>query len=373
MKKIIGIVSEYNPFHDGHVFHIQETRRSLGEDSVVVCVMSGDFVQRGEWAIQPKFIRAKAACEGGADAVFELPLPWSLSSAQRFASGAVGMLLSLGISHLSFGSEEGNLERICEAAETLASPGVAEEVTAQMRRDPSLSYPSARSLVLRNNVLDQPNNLLGAEYLLALRGTGVVPFTVKRTGMSHDEEGEGDLPSARELRRKILEGALDTPHADPAVLSLACLSRLRMFDRDYFETLPDCGDGLGYRLYEAVRNSSTLPEIFDSAKTKRYTHSRIRRCVMCAVLGIRKGDNEGLPPYARLLAANERGRAWLSAIRKEKAIPVLIQPKQLRTLDARAQSVFAAGASAHDFYLLGYRADRDAKCGEDYRTGPSLV
>ena len=130
MGKIIGIVAEYNPFHAGHAWQIEKAREMAGEESTVIVMMSGDFVQRGEWAIQPKAMRAVSACRGGADAVFELPLPWCLSSAEGFARGAVSLLLSLGITHLSFGSESAVLEKLSAAASRISEPGFEEEVKA---------------------------------------------------------------------------------------------------------------------------------------------------------------------------------------------------------------------------------------------------
>ena len=373
MKKIIGIVSEYNPFHAGHAWHISETRRIAGEESVIVCCMSGDFVQRGEWAIQPKFLRAEAAVRGGADAVFELPLPWCLSSAQRFAAGSVGMLARLGITHLSFGSECGSLETLREAAAVLSAPDFEHRVRDRMRSDPSLSYPAARKREGGDRIPDSPNDMLAVEYLLALQGTSIEPICVPRTGRGHDERGDGPFPSASELRARITAGVLPLPHADNDAFSLAILSRLRMFERSYFEALPDCADGLGIRIFDAVRRSTSLPEIFDAAKTKRYTHSRVRRAVMCAALGVMKGENEGLPPYARLLAADENGRAFLTERRKNSSIPVITRPKQISLLGKREKAVFARGASAHDLYQLAWDPAKPVGCGDDYRTGPFLV
>lgn len=373
MKKIIGIVSEYNPFHAGHARHIRESRKMLGEDCLVVACMSGDFVQRGEWAIRPKRSRAEEACRGGADVVIELPLPWCLSSAQRFAEGAVGILASLGITHLSFGSETGDLASLLKAAQTLSAPGFEEEVKAILRTNPAMSYPAARSIASGEAVLGQPNDLLAVEYLMALRGKPIEPMAVKRAGSGHDAPGDGDFPSASELRRRIRQGQLQEEHVSDEILSLAALSRLRMLEKQVFCELPDCGTGLGNRIYEAVRNSVTLQEIFDAAKTRRYTHSRVRRCVMCAVLGVRREDNAVLPPYARLLAANENGRAFLAEKRDECSIPLVTQPKAVSKLGERAERVFALGASAHDYYLLGYPYAASQKCGQDYRTGPFLV
>ncbi|MBQ8076384.1 MAG: nucleotidyltransferase family protein [Oscillospiraceae bacterium] len=374
MGKIIGIVAEYNPFHAGHAYQIAKAREWAGEDSTVIAVMSGDFVQRGEWAIQPKAMRALSACRGGADAVFELPLPWCLSSAEGFARGAVSLLCALGITHLSFGSETADLEKLAAAAEKIAAPGFAGNVKACLRVHPNLTYPQARDLVLGQDAVSSPNDVLGVEYLLALKDQDVIPLPVKRIGSGHDELGEGVYPSATEIRSRILSGVMREPHADPSRFELVCLSRLRMLSKEAFLALPDCADGLGSRLYEAVREGGSLLQICDRAKTRRYTHSRVRRAVMCASLGISRGDAEGMPPYARLLAMNERGRAFLSSLKGKTKVPVITLPKELETAGTETASrLFALGASAHDLYMLSFPPYHDTKCGEDYRTGPSIV
>ena len=163
---IIGIVGEYNPFHSGHEYHIQQSRQALGGDCPVVCVMSGDFVQRGEPAIYSKFARAEAACRCGADLVVELPLPWSLSSAEGFARGAVYLLSKLGATHLSFGSEAGELEPLETIAQTLLDPAVNGEIRQVLSSDASLSYAVARQKALETRLgelsaqLELPNNIL---------------------------------------------------------------------------------------------------------------------------------------------------------------------------------------------------------------------
>ena len=374
MGKIIGIVAEYNPFHTGHALQIRKAREMAGEESTVIAVMSGDFVQRGEWAIQPKAMRAVSACRGGADAVFELPLPWCLSSAEGFARGAVSLLLALGITHLSFGSESADLEKLSATAARITEPGFEEEVKACLRTRPNLTYPQARASVLGEDAVTSANDLLAVEYLVALKDTGIVPLPVKRIGSGHDEAGESICPSASELRSRILSGSIACPHVSPDVMEIACLSRLRFLDREVFLSLPDCADGLGARIWNAVREGSSLQQIYDLAKTRRYTHSRVRRAVMCAVLGIRSGDNAGTPPYARILAVNGRGREFLASVKGSTAVPVITLPKELETRGSlREKQVFASGASAHDLYLLAFSPLTDTKCGEDYRTGPAIV
>ena len=374
MGKIIGIVAEYNPFHAGHAYQIKRARQMAGKECTVIAVMSGDFVQRGEWAIQPKTMRAEAACRGGVDAVFELPLPWCLSSAEGFARGAVSLLLSLGITHLSFGSESADLDQLSATASRISAPGFEEDVKACLRTRPNLTYPQARAFVLGEDSVSSPNDLLAVEYLLALRGTSVVPLPVKRFGSGHDEAGESICPSASELRSRIVSGSISVPHVSPSVMEVACLSRLRQMDKDAFLSLPDCADGLGSRIWNAVREGSSLQQICDIAKTRRYTHSRVRRAVMCAVLGLKSGDNFGTPPYARLLAMNGCGRQFLSSVKGSVTIPFITLPKELEERGSpRARRVFAVGASAHDLYTLAFPPLAATKCGEDFRTGPAIV
>ncbi len=373
MEKIIGIVAEYNPFHAGHSYLIQECRRILGQDCIVIACMSGDFVQRGEWAIRPKGIRSEEACRGGADLVFELPLPWCLSSANHFARGAVGLLAGLGITHLCFGSETGDLDRLKRAESILSAPGFEEEVRCLLREKPELSYPAARSVAAGEGFPSGANDLLAMEYLKCLHGSTIDPLAVKRLGCAHDSAEDGVFPSASEIRRRIRSGEVEEAHVREEALSLAALSRLRMLQKEAFLMLPDGKDGLGSRIWQAVRDSETLPELFDRAKTRRYTHSRVRRSVLCAALGIREGENAGTPPYARLLATDQKGLSFLAERKKTLQIPVITQPKEVFRLQDRAQHVFALGASAHDFYLLGYPDASGRKCGEDYRIGPAII
>ena len=275
---ICGIVCEYNPFHKGHLYQLEESKRRLGEETVTVGVMSGDYVQRGEAAIFSKFARAEAACRCGVDLVVELPLSWALSSAEGFAAGAVAILDSLGCTHLSFGSESGELEGLETLAECLLNPLTLEAVKKRMAAEPSLSFAAARQLVLEERVgaqaklIEKPNNILAVEYLKALyrQNAAMKPFTVKRCGSGHDEAGAGEIRSASELRQLLRRGedvSAYIPAAAMAVcrreleqgraavnetdMELAALSRLRMLDEKACLALPDGGDGGGQRLYKA--------------------------------------------------------------------------------------------------------------------------
>lgn len=396
---IAGIVCEYNPFHSGHLHQLAETRRALGADTLTVCVMSGDFVQRGEAAVFSKFARAEAACRAGASLVLELPLPWCLSSAEGFAEGAVSLLAAVGCTHLSFGSESGDVETLQTLAREILAPDTQREITAQLQRSPELSYAMARERVLTEklgecgSLLSQPNNILAVEYLKAIykKTYPITPVTVKRIGSGHDKAGEQGPKSASELRGLMETGADISeyiPEAvlsvyrreraagrvqDKAVLETALLSRLRMLDRAVYESLPDGGDGAGARLWKAVREESTLEDIAQTARTKRYPLARMRRMLLCAALGVSAEYTKTLPPYARVLAADSAGCAYLREIDGKSAVPVLTKPATVRRLDGSAAKVFALGASAHDVYTLQNVTNSDRKCGQDWRNGPAIV
>lgn len=397
---ICGIVCEYNPFHKGHLYQLEESRRQLGEETVMVGVMSGDYVQRGEAAIFSKFARAEAACRCGADLMVELPLPWALSSAEGFAAGAVAVLDALGCTHLSFGSESGALEELKKLAEYLLDPLTLAAVKERMTAQPNLSFAAARQLVLEERLgetakrLEKPNDILAVEYLKALyqRRSAMASLGVKRMGSGHDETGEGEIPSASQLRQMLCRGEDISAYVPEAAMEvfrreleqgramlnrrdmeLAILSRLRMLEEKVFLSLPDGGNGVGRRLCKAAKEEPTLDFILAAAKTKRVALSRLRRMCMAAALGVDAGQAQGEPPYIRVLAANEKGRAYLRQLDGKTTIPVVTRPGTVKHLGERAEALFAVGASAHDLYTLSFLSIADRKGGSDWRTGPKIV
>jgi len=400
MGNIIGIVGEYNPFHNGHKYHIDESRHILGEDTPVIAVMSGDFVQRGEPAVYSKFARAEAAVRCGADLVIELPLPWCLSSAEGFARGSVGLLGAMGVTHLSFGSELGEIKPLDELAQALLDPTLTFDIKEKLKKEPNMSFPQARQLVIADrlgadaSLLETPNNILAVEYIKAIYelGLNIKPVTVRRYGSSHDGEGQTGMRSASELRRMILMGksvegeipkeALEVYMNEEAqgrcaieskTLEQAILSRIRMVPLSAFVMQQDGADGIGKRLYEAARTESSIEAVLAAAKTRRYALSRLRRMIMCAALGIKEGMNEGIPPYARVLAFNERGQQLLAEINRKNVVPTVTKPADVRNISADCGQVFTLGASAHDMYVLGYKAENERKGTNDWKTGPKIV
>ena len=209
----IGVVCEYNPFHNGHEYHLRESARQTG-GLPVVCVMSGDFVQRGEAALYAKHARAEAAVRGGADVVFELPLPWALASAESFARGAVGLLGALGATTLSFGTESEDMGILDALARRLLEPETVEAIRAKMADEPELSFAAARQRVLEKlcgegaRALETPNNILAVEYLKAISALNldIRPLAIRRLGSAHDGAGEGSTRSAADIRSLLLRG-----------------------------------------------------------------------------------------------------------------------------------------------------------------------
>jgi predicted nucleotidyltransferase len=393
---VIGIVGEYNPFHLGHLDHFKKSRKILGEDAPIVCVMSGDFVQRGGLAVFNKFSRAEAAAVCGADIVFELPLPWCVMSAEGFARGAVQLLGSLGVvTHLSFGSEVGSLAPLTAVALSALEPETIERVKAEMEN--GLPFAAARQKVITKKLgdeaklLETPNNILAVEYIKSIiqQQLDIAPVTTVREGAPHDKANTGKIRSAMELRtmleagtdvmpyvpkqtRKLLQEEMEMGRGPVTMADMesALMSRLRLLTEKDFNALPDASEGLGNRFFKAVRREGSVEEILSAVKTKRYPMSRLRRMILCAALGIRADMGVDAPPYARVLATTPMGRELLKTISQTAKIPVVVKPASVRELDENCRRVFALTADARDFYVLGYDAFEERRGGSDWRATP---
>lgn len=346
--KTAGIIAEYNPLHSGHLYHIRATR-AAGFDRIAV-VMSPNAVQRGEPAFFAKQTRAAAAVRCGVDLVLELPTPWAVSSAARFAEAGVAVLSAAGADTLSFGSESGDIEPLRRCADACLEAENGDHIKELLSA--GLSYAAARDKAVAGlfgeetaSLLRTPNNILGVEYLKAIRKLGVAmdTFTVARLGAGHDsgelsEETasasalremiriEGIEPAlrflpeeTRDLLRKDLEegiGGTSVERLEPAILY-----RLRTMSLDDFRALPDVSEGLEQRLYKASRTPIPLSELVEQVRTRRYPLSRVRRIIYSAMLGVTKETAAGTPPYLRVLAFNDTGREMLREI-KRSSLPV---------------------------------------------------
>lgn len=342
--KIVGIISEYNPFHNGHNRQIRLIRQILGEDCAIVCAMSGSFVQRGAPAVYSKMLRSQAAVECGADLVLELPVNYVLSSAEGFAAGGVKILGQM-CDYLCFGSESGSTDEIISTAEALLTPVFSEHLRQQL--DTGCSFPAARQRALESmgadaSLLAKPNDILAVEYCKAIlsQRLNMTPLPIRRGGDYHNLTPEQAEPSATSLRRLIERGESITPfvpeqaaqifsEAVPHFMELgekAVLYRLRTMRDEEFEALPYGSEGLWRKLMHESRRQATLEDILTAVKSKRYTRTRLDRMVMCAFLGIDQQTLNTPPDYTRVLAFNDRGREILKTQRKSGGFVNVGQP-----------------------------------------------
>ncbi len=376
--QVIGIVAEYNPFHAGHAWHIAQSRAALGGETAVAAVMSGNWVQRGECAIFDKRTRARAALEGGADLVLELPTPWAVSSAERFARGAVGLLKATGVVDvLSFGSESGRLEDLRQAAHVLDGAEYRDALRGELDRGASFAQArqdaALRVMGTRAEVLRGANDSLAVEYLRAA-GTDLSAIAIPRRGAGHDGGDHPEYPSASSLRERIWAGEL--PADDPASLrncERAMLARFRVMSTEDWAALPDSGaaEGLPSRLARAGRTCTSLAEFFELAKTKRYTLARLRRLALWAFLGLSAGDMPDAPPYLRVLGFNGRGRELLREMKARAALPVLTKPAHARELDGEGRRLFELEARCTDLYGLCLK--KIPAAGREWTAGPAVL
>ena len=398
-----GIIIEYNPLHSGHLRLLEAGRALLGQDTAMVCVMSGNFVQRGDFALLRKHARARAAVESGADLVLELPLPWAVSSAEGFASGGVQVLAATGlVDHLLFGSECGD----AAALERIAAAALTSEFQAQLRRElpGAVSFAAARARALKGLIspadaalLMSPNNILGIEYCKALlrEHAPIRPVTVRREGSPHDGAlAPGAHPSASGLRQLLRQGRRKEALAllPPAMARAyeaeesagrapvfwencerAILARLRSMTAADFAALDQGKEGLWHRLYDASRTAADLQSLLAAAKTKRYAMARLRRMVLWAYLGLTPADLPEQVPYLRVLAANAAGCRLLSRMRRTAAVPVLTKPAQVRRLGPAAQRLFELEVRATDLYTLAYPRLSAAAGGGEWLEGPVIL
>lgn len=335
---ITGIICEYNPLHLGHKKQIDRIRAEYPHTGIV-CLMSGNYVQRGAPAIIDKTLRAQAAVLCGADLVLELPLTASLSSAEGFAQEGVRILGSF-CNRLCFGAESATKDSLLATAKALLRPAFTEKL--RLALDTGISFPAARqaalqALGLQADILTQPNDILATEYCKAIlsQNSAMEPMPITREGSYHDTTLNEENPSATALRANMAEGdgwlsyvpeeaRSVFQNADLHNLSTgeqAILYRLRTMTDSEFESLPYGSEGLWRKLMHNARTCASLEEIITATKSKRYTRTRLDRMVMCAFLGITQKDLEAPAPYVRVLALNDKGREILKAARKTGLFP----------------------------------------------------
>lgn len=363
-RPTVGVICEFNPLHNGHVYLLSQARALVGETGCVICVMSGASTQRGELAIADPYLRGKTAIFSGADLVAELPFPWCSGSAETFAQAGVHILRELGVKHLIFGSECGDLSLLSTAA-TLTEQEIFSEVYAKLctqGRGTAAAYAEALQQLARMQGMNLPdgfpssNDLLGIAYLAAIKDTDMIPHTVKRMGQAYNDEilHDSQFPSATSLRllmqeakedslslSVMLNGCMppscldallaDIEHGKVPVMS----QKLLPFYHAYFRLLrlkeghtstAELSGGIDRHLHKVALQAATADEFWKKIQTKQYTEARLRRGMLYALTGVTTEDICSMPTYTLLLAANTKGRAYLSAHRKSEGFPVVTKP-----------------------------------------------
>ena len=382
--KLSGMVCEYNPFHNGHLHHIMETRKNGATH--IVAVMSGNFVQRGDVAIMDKHTRAKLAVRSGVDLVIELPVQFCLSSAENFAAGAIYLLNSLGaVEELSFGSECGDVGLLLKALDTVEMTAVSKASVIRSIMEKGYTFPKALNSVINGTdpeiayLITQPNNMLAIEYLRALKklASPIEPFTVARKSAQHDSSQPVDgFASASFIRENIMKRSggfridrytpklwADTIKNDISAgrtaslknLERVILYKLRNTSPQEIASVNDVGQGLEYRIFNS-RNASSFEELIYTVKTKRYTMARIKRIMLSLLIGIHKEDMNCMPPYGRILAFNDRGREILAYAKNYASIPYAASIAKLSHLSETAGKFAELEEKASDVYGLALDA-----------------
>ena len=396
-----GIVVEYNPFHNGHLFHLQEAKRQTDADTIIA-VMSGNFLQRGEPAIVDKWTRTKMALAGGADLVIELPYAFATAHAPQFAKGAIQLLDALYCSYFCFGSEEGSIAPFTNSLTLISThQQLYENVIKEAMRE-GISYPNAlrkgyeaishdTSIDLAD--LSEPNNILGFHYMQAANDihSSMIPLTIERKGTHyHDPALPADsIASATSIRKSIFtnESAEDVQpfmpstsyrllknwedlygfHSWDALYPLLRYSILREEPQRLIE-IADIREGIEFSFFRAAKEQTTFQGFMQAVKSKRYTWTSIQRMLVHILTGYRKATREQItdPSYIRLLGMTVSGRSYLRSIKKQLPLPLVSRVASL------SDHALLMDVKSTDIYMSGIQSPA-LTLGKDYRTPPIFL
>ena len=373
---VSGVIAEFNIFHNGHKYLIDEARK---QSDAVVAVMSGSFVQRGDVAIYDKWSRAKAALICGVDLVLELPTCFALNAAPNFAVGGVNTLASLGVvDTLVFGSECGDTDTLIKAADFADR----ESDTVKNYMADGMSYPAALGRTY-GDIFDSPNNILAVEYIRAIKkyGADMKPVTVKRHGAAHDGDVVSDgIASASKIRGMILNNEDISPFipyplseigSQPYLLSRldsAFATRLRTMSADKLKDISEVTEGLENRILSAAREYDTFTAIAEAVKSKRYTMSKIRRILIAALLGFTKDIYTPEPDYIRVLGMNKRGAEILKKAKKNCPVPIITKAADYKEKSRK----FELDVRSTDIAALCSLDIKKKKGGLDFKCSPVI-
>ena len=407
MSKVVGIIAEYNPFHNGHSYHIQNTKALTGAD-FVVAVMTGNFTQRGNTSVVDKWEKTKMALNGGADLVIELPTIYSISSAENFANGAVKILKTLGIvDSISFGMETDDISTLNNIANVLYLEPPEYKAILAHELSKGNSFPKARENALMMylndikryaNVLKGSNNILAIEYLKALKKqkSNLVPIGVKREKVYYNSTKIIDeYASATGIRNLLLHNQLEevrkvvpaktyslllnnirqgTYVLDITAYNNEIIYKLRSMTVKEIANLPDVNEGLEYLIKDTSNKTNNLIELINKIKSKRYTQTRVQRILLYALLGITKKDMEiskKMTPYIRVLGCSENGKMLLSQINSKAKVITSFKKFEKTNKNRKIKRMLEIDKKATDIYTLGYK--KESKAGLDYTKGLILM
>lgn len=387
--KVSGIIAEYNPFHNGHACLAQKAR----EDGAthVVAVMSGNFVQRGAPAIFAHGVRTEAALLNGVDLVLQLPAVYAVSSAQSFSRAGAEILDATGlVDELVFGSECGEIEKIKSTVDALESEKIGSLLEAELKK--GVSFATARENALRiispesADIIKTPNNILGVEYVGALRRleSKISPVTFSRVGADHDsKEFSGNIASASCIRELFASGDWEkfvpentveiyekASAADISRIEAAILYKIRTADTHSLSKAPDVSEGIENRIISAAENAVSLSELYSFAKTKRYSHARIRRIILNYFLGITATDLQTPVPYIRVTGFTEKGAELIRKAKETARLPVITKAADIASLGEEAQRIFSLECRTGDAFALCFEKIRP--CGEEKKFRPVI-
>lgn len=384
--KIVGLVTEYNPFHNGHLHHLNASKKETQSD-YAIAVMSGHFLQRGEPAIINKWDRAKAAVKAGVDLVIEIPTLYACASAEYFAYGSIYLLDALGIvDTICFGSEHGNISAIQNIADILTNPSDDFNHRLQEALSQGHSYPKARSIALNTTFDFKANNILGIEYLKALTtiDSTIQPATIQRIQADYlDEDLSGSIASATAIRKhavnlpsienfvpKATYDMMQQYHVHKESLLQMLLYKIRSTSANDIQKISDVTEGLENKIKKAAINATTYDELIENILSKRFTQTRVQRLLVKLLLDIKKEMLIDNPPrYARILAFNDHGKKILNRIKKTSKIPLITNINKV-FLDEQAKEMLDLDIKATNIYQL---LSPDLKGGQDYLNKPIYI
>lgn len=415
--KITGLIVEYNPFHNGHYYHLNKSKKIINSN-YTIAIMSGNFLQRGEPALFNKWIRTKMALKAGVDVVIELPFAFSSQSAELFAYGAIGTLDKLGIvDYIVFGSENNDLETLEEISKILAKEPLLFKNLLKFELKKGLNFPKARSIALEKymmkqssysdsiaNTLNEPNNILGIEYIKWIHRleSSITPKNIKRIGSSyHDIEIKNKFSSATAIRNELIykhsplecisdlippfvysimkeEIAKNNMFGNIEALSQTILSILSRDASLGLDKFIDISEGLDNRFYKHL-NTNSIVKYIDLMKTKRYTQTRIQRILTHLLLNFTKNDldfflKEGGIQYIRVLGFRQKGKEILKELKNNCKLPIITNlSKSYPSLNATQQKMMDFDILSTNLYNLHFSSSTNFKNNMDFLTSPIIM